>query len=318
MSLSNMQVYNTEIQTSTIELVDQMVASIAAASRGAILLTSVRNQGDYAKEAFWQNLSAARRRVDRYAANAAQAATSLTQGEKVTVKVAGGFGPVLLEPSQLSWLQSDPASAIAAISRYFAEAMIQDQLNSGIAASIAAIQNVAGLVNDVGATKITQTGINGSHALFGDHSQMLVADVMTGSVYHKLVAQGLASTNNLFEAGNVTIVDILGKAAVITDAPALLQTGAPDQDLVLSLCAGGVEVSDNSDLITNMETTNNKQRIETTWQADYSFNIGLKGYAWDIVNGGKSPDDATIATGANWDAIVLPKFSAGTLAIGDI
>ena len=129
MALANMQVYNTEIQTSTIELVDQMVRNIAAASRNAIQLTSVRNKGDFAKEAFWQNLSAAQRRVDRNAAIASQSATDLVQLESVGVKVAGGFGPVLMEPGQLTWLQEDPASAIAAISRYFAEALIQDQLN---------------------------------------------------------------------------------------------------------------------------------------------------------------------------------------------
>lgn len=319
MALTNMQVYNTEIQTSTIELVDQMVQNIAASSRGAIQLSSVANKGNFAKEAFWQNLSAAQRRVDRFASNDAQAATDLIQLESVGVKVAGGFGPVLLEPSQITWLQEDPASAIAAISRYFAEALIQDQLNTGISSAVAAINNQAALVNDVLTAKITQSAINNAHAKFGDMSQMIVADVMTGSTWHKLVDQGLANGNELFRADNVTIVDILGKAIVITDAPALLDLATtPDQDLVLGLVAGGLEVSDNSDLITNMETTNGKIRIETTWQADYTFNVKLKGYAWDIANGGASPTDAELATGSNWDPVNLNKFTAGVLARGDI
>ena len=319
MALSNMQVYNTEIQTATIEMVDQMVANIAGSSRGAIQLTSMRNMGDYAKVAMWQNLASARRRVDRNAANSSQAATTLIQIENVGVKVAGGFGPVLLEPSQITWLQEDPATAIAAISRYFAEALVQDQLNTGILSAVAAINNQAALVNDVTTAKISQTAINGSHAKFSDMSQMLVCDVMNGTTYHNLVAQGLANSNELFRAENVTIVDILGKAVVITDAPALLDLATtPDQNIVLSLVAGGLEVSDNSDLITNMETNNGQKRIETTWQADYTFNVKLKGYAWDIANGGSSPDDAALATGSNWDIVNLPKFTAGTLARGDI
>jgi len=319
MSNTNMQIYNTEIQTSTIELVDQMVSNIAAASRNAIQLTSVRNQGDFAKEAFWQNLSAAQRRVDRNAAIASQSSTDLVQLETVGVKVAGGFGPVLMEPGQLTWLQQDPTSAIAAISRYFAEALIQDQLNTGILSAVAAINNQAALVNDVLTAKITQTAINGGHAKFGDMSQMLVCDVMQGQTYHKLVDQGLANSNELFKADNVTIVDILGKAVVITDAPALLDLATtPDQDLVLSLVAGGLEVSDNADLITNMEVTNGRSRIETTWQADYSFNVKIKGYAWDVANGGASPLDAELATGSNWDIVNLPKFTAGTLTRGNI
>ena len=52
MSLDNMQVYNTEIQTNTIELLDQMTQKFNAASNGSIILTSVRNEGDFAKEAF--------------------------------------------------------------------------------------------------------------------------------------------------------------------------------------------------------------------------------------------------------------------------
>ena len=110
MALTNMQRYNTEIQTNTIELLDQMTQQFNAASGGAILLTSVRNEGDYGKEAFWNNLSSAQRRVDRYAANGAQASTSLSQGELVSVKVGGGFGPVLMEPSPYPLPSSKMAS----------------------------------------------------------------------------------------------------------------------------------------------------------------------------------------------------------------
>ena len=318
MALTNMQVYNTEIQTNTIELLDQMTQQFNAASGGAILLTSVRNEGDYSKEAFWNNLASAQRRVDRYAANSAQAATNLTQGELVSVKVAGGFGPVLLEPSQLTWLQRSPGEAITAISQSFADALLADQLNTSIASAVAAIENQAALVNDVSASSaITQLALNGSHAKFGDMSQQLITDVMTGSTYHRLVGEAITNSGQLFVSGNVRVVDILGKMIVITDAPALFESGTPGKDKVLSLVAGGIEVSDNGDLLTNMQTNNGNERIETTWQADYSFQVGLKGYAWDAVNGGKSPTDAELATGTNWDkAVAFDKHTAGTLAIG--
>lgn len=318
MSLTNMQVYNTEIQTNTIELLDQMTQKFNAASNGSILLTSVRNEGDFAKEAFWNNLASAQRRVDRYAANGDVAATSISQGELVSVKVAGGFGPILMEPSQLTWLQRDPGEAITAISQSFADALLADQLNTAIASAVAAIENQAALVNDVSATgAITQNALNGSHAKFGDMSGQIVADIMTGSTYHRLIDQSITNSGQLFVAGNVRVIDILGKAVVVTDAPALFEAGTPDKDKVLSLVAGGIQVSDNGDLVTNMDTSNGKGRIETTWQADYSFQIGLKGYAWDVTNGGKSPTDAELATGTNWDkAVAFDKHTAGTLAIG--
>ena len=44
----------------------------------------------------------------------------------------------------------------------------------------------------------------------------------------------------------------------------------------------------------------------------------MLGYSWDVANGGKSPTDAEIATGTNWDLYVTDiKNSAGTVLIGD-
>lgn len=318
MALANMQVYNSEIQMNTIELLDQMTQAFNEASGGAILLTSTRNEGDYGKEAFWNNLSSAQRRVDRYASNDAQASTSMSQGELVSVKVAGGYGPILLEPSQLTWLQRSPGEAIVAISQSFADALLADQLNTAIMSAVAAVENVAALVNDVsGSIGITQGALNGSHAKFGDMSAQLVTDFMTGSTYHRLIGAAIANSETLFLSGNVTVVSILGKRIVVSDIPALFEAGTPNKDKVLSVVAGGIVVSDNGDLVTNMETKNGKIRIETTWQADYTFQIGLKGYAWDTVNGGKSPIDAELATGTNWDkAVAFDKHTLGTLAIG--
>ena len=317
MALSNMQDYATEIQGNAIEILGQQVDKFNAASGGAIVLTSAGFSGSYEKEAFWASISSAQRRVERNAANSSQATTTLSQSEIVAVKVAGGFGPILLEESQLTWLKMSPGEAITAIATSLANAVMADQLNTGLAAADAAIGNIAGLVNDVSAT-LTQsyTAINGAHAKFGDSSNMIVADVMSGRVYHELVAQNIANSNELFVAGNVRVVDILGKTVVITDAPALSPSSAIDH--VISLVAGGIVISDGGDMITNIETTNRMKRIETTFQADYSFGAKLKGYAWDVTNGGSSPTDAEIATGTNWDiAVTDNKHTAGVLTIGD-
>ena len=83
------------------------------------------------------------------------------------------------------------------------------------------------------------------------------------------------------------------------------------------MVAGAAEVKDGSDLITNIETTNGKDRIETTFQTDYSFGLGLKGYSLDETNGGASPSDAALGTGTNWDKVATSdKHTAGVLIIG--
>ena len=319
MSLTQMQVFNEYIMPATVETLAQMVDKFNAASNGTIRLTTEGFSGDFLQESFFAAIHSAQRRVDRYAAQAAASATDLTQLKHSSVKIAGGFGPIRYEPSQLTWLNKPTSEGIEVASRNFAEAMMADQLNSAIAALVAAISNVAGLTNDVSATAaVTQGALNNTHALFGDASGSLAAQVMTGATYHKLIGQNLTNAGTLFDANNVRVVDILGKAAIITDAPALYTAGTPNKAKVLSLAEGAATVFDGSDIISNIETANGQTRIETTMQVDYTFGLGLKGFAWDETNGGKSPTDAEIATGTNWDQVATSiKHTAGVVTIGD-
>lgn len=324
MSLSNMKVFNEYLKSTTIETLAQDVEKFNAASAGSIRLTTQGIDGDFLQESFWAGLHGAQRRVDRYAANGDQAATPLSQKQYDSVKIAGGFGPIIWEPSQLSWVQKNPEEALEVISRNLSEAIISDQLNTAIAALVAAISNQAGATNDVSATAgVTYIAINDALARFGDASARLIAQVMTGAMYHSLIGKNLANAERLFQSNGVQVVDILGKAVIVTDAPALYSAAvadpaAPAKQRVLSLADGAAMVMDGSDLITNIETSNGKERIETTMQADYTFGLGLKGYTWDTANGGKSPTNAELATGANWDLVANSiKASAGVITIGD-
>jgi len=319
MSLTQMQVFNQYIMPATIETLGQMVEKFNGASNGAIRLTTEGFTGDFLQESFFAAIHSAQRRVDRYAAQGAAAATDLTQLKHSTVKVAGGFGPIRYEPSQMTWLEKPTTEGIEVASRNFAEALMKDQLNTAIAALVAAISNQAAATNDVSATAgINYGSMNGAHAKFGDRSGDLVAQIMTGAVYHKLIGANLTNTPQLFQAQGVRVVDILGKAVIVTDAPGLYLAGTPNKDFVLSLAPDAAIVSDGADLISNIETKNGQTRIETTMQVDYTFGLGLKGYTWDEANGGKSPTDAELATGSNWDKVASDiKHTAGVITIGD-
>lgn len=319
-----MVIYNEQIRLRTIELIGQMLPVFNAASGNTIILSSEGFMGDFSRESFATTLAGAQRRVDRNAANGAAAPTPYAEDELVGVKVAGGFGPILFEPAQMTYLLSNPEEAINNIAQGFADALLADQLNTAVGCAVAAVENQTALVNDVsaltsGAGALTQTVLNGSHAKFGDMSQLLRADVMSGAAYHKLLEKGLQNGERLFESTNVTVQSILGKIFVVSDIPALTEAGSPNKAKVLSLVDRGIIVDNTSDIITNLETTNGNQRIETTWQADYTFGTKLKGYAWDIANGGASPTDTELFTGTNWDVkMASVKHTAGTLAIADI
>jgi hypothetical protein len=321
MATSDMVVFNQYFMPATIETLAQMVDKFNAASAGSIVLSTEGFDGDFIQESFFRSIHSAQRRVDRYASITTQSPTDLTQDVNVGVKVAGGFGPIRYEPAQLTWLRKPTAEGIEVASRNFAEALMRDQLNTSIAALVAAISNQASATNDItGGTNavVTYAAINDGHAKFGDRSNDIVANVMTGSMYHKLISQNLTNSTRLFQSAGVTVVDILGKAVVVTDAPALVESGSPGKDFVLGLTPNAAIVHDAGDVVSNIETVNGNTRIVTTMQVDYSFGLRLKGYKWDIANGGKSPTDSELATGTNWDLAATDiKNTAGVVIIGD-
>ena len=314
-----MVVFIDNVRELVFEKLGQQIEKFNAASNNTLQLSSDGFSGDFFERSFYNSLASSRRRVDRYAANSTVNATALSQSKAVEVKVAGGFGPIIFEPSQMTWINSNPAEALNVISNSMVEAILADQLNSAIAALVAAISNQASAKKDVSATAgISQIALNATDALFGDSSMMLSARIMRGATYHKLIGQNLTNAETLFNSGTVTVVNILGKPIVVTDAPALRVTGTPNKEIVLTLVSGAMVIGNTSDLITNVETSNGKDRIETTFQGDYSFTMKMLGYSWDVANGGKSPTDAEIATGSNWDLYVTDvKHSAGTVLIGD-
>ena len=319
MALSNMQVFQQYVMPATIETLGQMVDKFNGASNGAIRLTTEGFDGDFLQESFFAAIHSAQRRVDRYAAQSSASATDLTQLKQSMVKIAGGFGPIRFEPSQLTWLNKPTAEGIEVASRNFAEALLRDQLNSAILALRAAIANQASATNDVsGSAGVSYGALNLAHAKFGDASGNIVANVMTGAVYHKLIGLNLSNAQQLFRQGDVTVVDMLGKAVIVTDAPGLYVAGTPNKSYVLGLVAGAATVADAGDVISNIETNNGQTRIETTMQVDYSFGLGLKGYTWDETNGGKSPTDAEIGTGSNWDKVATDiKHTAGVVLVAN-
>lgn len=318
MAISDMKVFNRYVSEATIEALTQMVDGFNAASNGTIVLTSEGFEGDFFERSFYAGLEAAQRRVDRYASNSSVSSTALSQLSENSVKVAGGFGPIIFEPAQMSYMMKNEAEAIDVMSRRGAELIVKDQFNTAIKALVAAISNQSTAKNDVSASAgLSYSALNNAHAKFGDASNSLVAQVMTGAAYHKLIGQNLTNATVLFKADNILVVEILGKPVLVTDCADLYTAGTPNKMKVLSLVSGAAVIMDSGDMVSNIETSNGNARIQTTYQVDYTFGLGLKGYTWDTTNGGKSPSDSEIGTGSNWDLIENIKSSAGVITIAD-
>ena len=315
MSLPDMKVFNDQLQTAIIKKLTQKTDLFTQASGIALVNEAMR--GDFKEEAIWNNVSGALRDVDSYAAQAVVTSTGLSQDQINEVKTMKAFGPITWEPNQLSWIGKNPGEALSVISESLSMAIMQDQVNKAIGVLVAAIGNqasatldVSALAGDAGA--VTQVNLNNVHALYGDSSMNLTSQIMTGSTSHKLLGQALNNGAQLFSEGTVRVIDILGKRSVITDSPALTAGGF---ERVLALTPMAATIASNNDFRSAIVEGVGKTRLETTYQAEYTENVSVKGYSWDTSV--KSPVKAELETGSNWSLVMPLKESAGVMLIAD-
>lgn len=321
MALSDLAVYSEYAYSTMTEVLAQQVELFNGASRNMIVLQSAAHQGDYSEEAFFAKISGLVRRRNAYGAGAV-AEKVLAQSVDRMVKVAAGTPPVRIDPGQFKWIQMNPEVAGAVIGQQLAVDALADMLNTGVAATAAAISNIAALVNDISAAT-TPADFPGPGALvdtamkFGDQSQAIAGWVMHSAVIGKLYNNALTNANSLFNYGNVNVVqDGFGRMFVISDIPGLVVAGSPNKYRSLGLVPGAIEVHQNNDFTDNIDTDNGDENIIRTYQAEWSFELGIEGYAWDKTNGGKSPTDAALLTATNWDKVVTDnKNTAGVMLI---
>lgn len=312
MSLGQMKVFDEYYMPAAMETLAQRVELFNEASGGAILLTTEGFTGDFFQRSFWKGINGGTR-VNRYAENTEVTATDLAQEQENSVKIAGRVGPLRYEPSQMTWLQKPTGEAIALVSSELANVFMSDQLNTALAAAVGAFGKTNATKLDVSATDtISQTAFNNTHALFGDRSMNLITTVIDGKAWHELVNLNLKGDYTpLYTYGTIRVLDILGKRVVVTDSPALRGGGKVN---ALHLSNAGIVVSDGGDVISNIDTVNGKERIETTLQIDYTFGLRMRGWSWNTAH--KSPTDVQLASGANWTMVASDvKHTAGVLTV---
>jgi len=314
MALSDMTVFDSFAYSSFTETIAQKVELFNAAAQGTLVLRPARNIGDFDQEAFYGLISGLVRRRDAYGTGSVTA-VDLSQLQKNSVKVAGGSVPVRWTPQQFSYVQRNQEEAGTAIGEQFAKGVFGDYLNTAILSIQAAMTANTAIVYDAEDGTLELSDLVAGAALFGDRAQALRAWVVHSKPMHNLYGTTIANSNDLFQFGNVNIMqDGFGRVFIMTDSPALVAAGTPDVYSTIGLVEGGAMVEDNGDLFTNIETSNGTENILRTWQAEYTYNLGLKGYSWDEANGGASPTDAELGTGTNWDQVATSdKDTAGVM-----
>lgn len=315
MALSDMAVFNQFMYSAATETIRQQIELFNAATNGALVLRTAGNVGDFAHEATYKAIGNLMRRRNAYGTGTITP-TKLTQLDHVAVKIAGGTAPVEFEPQQFSWIQRNPEEAGVVIGEQVARGVIADEVNTAILGLKTALSANTAVAHDATAGVLTLNALNKGAAKFGDR----MADILVWVIHSKAMSDvfdgALTNGNQLFEFGTVRVTqDGFGRRFIMTDAPALYTAGAaedPDTYHTLGLTAGAAIVEDNDDYYATIEEKTGGENIQRIFQAEYTFNLGLKGYAWNTAV--KSPTDAAIGTGANWTKVATDnKDTAGVI-----
>ncbi len=292
------------------DVIQQAVDKFNGGSNGTITLTSNRKAGDYDYASFFENATGLVSRQDITSVSDATA-VKLTQGEVVGVKLNR---KILGEWARSSFLKAglDENALRVAAGEAAAKQALQDMLNSSLRAGRAALDNVSGSTSTVAADgTMTTTALNTGLSLMGDQADRVSAFVMHSKVYFDLVGYQITPTNNGDIVANSAVVAgmpaTLGRPIIVTDSDALIVesgtgTSAVTDYYTLGLTGGGLMVEDTEEEMVVMDMVTGKEQLIVRMQGEYGYNLNVKGFAWDVANGGKNPADAAVGTGSNWDA----------------
>lgn len=309
-TISDAVVYQQQMYGGFYERLTQNLEAFNAASNGSIILRSAFTKGQYDQESFFANFSALSRRDDSVVTDANASAITMDENVKVKRKVKF-LAEVTRDMMRSQGIDYETAAVMAG--QQMADEFRQSMLNQSIAAANAALSGVSSWTLDVsgaGSSGVASVkNLNRVLAQMGDASSNVNLWVMSGAAFHALVGDSLNTMN--FNDSGVSIynggVPTLGRPVLITDAPTL--TTGTTSYTILGLTNGAIDVNNSEMPDVVVDTITGKENIISRYQGEAAYNLGVKGFKWDIANGGANPTDAAVATSTNWDQNVTSNKS---------
>lgn len=310
MALSDLAVFSEYAYETMTEVLNQKVDLFNQATGGAITLSKEANKGDFSDAAFFGKISGLVRRRNVYGSgNLAE--KSLQHLVDTSVKVASGTPPIRIDKSYFTWIQQNPQVAGAVIGQQLAVDKLSDMLNLVLGAGNASLSGQPEVVYDASASstdpKMSFSNLNRAQSKFGDQSSNIVAWIMHSKPMHDLYEKNVQNMERLFSYSTVNVMkDPFGKLLVMTDSPNLVainEDPALTNYYALGLVAGGLRVEQNNDFDANEEVKNGQENLVRTYQAEWTYNVGVQGFSWDKANGGHSPNDGAVLMSSNWKRI---------------
>lgn len=309
-------VYEEQFQGGFIETIYQNVQAFNAASRGALAMRVEELVGHYEQEAMWDEISSIARRDSSADSSSTVSSTKLTQDEFVGVKLDRRNGPYEVNLDAFRKIGEEPAPAFSrVIGVQTAEALPQEQLDRALAALEAKLDATTALEHDrTAGTMRTQDLVDGLSKR-GDAAGDVLIWVMHSKPFYDLLKEQVTSSNSIFSS-EIFASQIFGGTAasvnrpiLVTDSASLKETdgvsSGVDKYSTLGLTARAAEIVMSEPPVAVMDgPETGSENLFLRWQAEYSYNLRLRGVKWDTTSGGKNPTNAAVATATNWDDVV--------------
>lgn len=316
---TDMVIYQEEFQTGQVEAVTQFLGVFNEASRGAIRLVPNALKGHYSKQAFFKDIADLVTRRD-ISSVADATILPMTQDEVIGVKINRKIGPVSQTLDAIKKAGLSEADASRAFGQLAGTRKMKDMLNTALIALETAIQAVTANNLDITGetTKTASTAaLNRTLAKFGDASQDIVCWLMHSKphfdVVGALIAQNVTGLTDVVTIQGA-IPAMMGRPGIVTDSPALTDANGSLTDTynTLGLVAGACVVEESEAETFYTDIISGKENLARLFQAEYAYNITIKGHKWDTANGGINPTNGALGTTTNWDKVASDdKLCAG-------
>ena len=319
---SNFVVYQNELRGGIVETLTQASAFFNSLGN-PIVLSTISRRGEYSKETFFKNLATVVARRDTTSVAAADA-LPLTMDEIISVKLNRKIGPVdqTYDAFAKVAMSMSPEAFSMLLGGMIGKAMQVEMLNSALRAGRAALANQSSVFYDMATGTLTTAGLVSGLGKMGDAASQVIAWVMHSKNYFDLMAHQVGTSANGDVVSGVVVQNAapatLNRPVIITDSDALKVAGGSGSGAyvdyhVLGLTANGLVVENSEQERVTQEVTG-LENLVIRLQGEFAYNLGVKGFKWDIDNGHANPIDSAVGTGSNWDpAVSSSKDYAGVV-----
>lgn len=301
---SDFKIYHPQFTAGYTEVMTQNAMLFNEASRGAIQVSTNVMKGDYAYEAFMASLSNIVTRRDITSVSAVSD-IKLSMGENVSVKLNRKIGPLgaTLDSFRKAGFSQERYSFF--LGQQVAKQVWLDRLNTSLAALYPALNAITAVVKDATSSTLKTTNLVDGLAKFGDASDRIVCWISHSKSAFNLMNDQIANYQMDMVAGYNIITGNLrtfNRPLIMTDSSSLLLTTPdPDEYVTLGLVEGAIVIEESEIPLVITEIVSGLENLVFRTQGEYAYNLSLKGFTWDVGNGGANPDATAIATATNWD-----------------